>query len=480
MIARAALVLLATVCVEAGAFGATVDDFERAAAAERLLDPGCVLYDRMGRDRDCANQAADEVVRGNYPIADLDALRRHRDPRVRTLALVCLFEKGDPKLLPLIFELVGDNASTFPMRTPTATPLLGPRPPTFREILKTPQTVGEIAGAMISFYLTRAGYLYGPHGSHGCPGFAEYWSLRKDRTHLASWFSVQLDRATQGTSPVPHDRGEKFATLRSRLDALTGEDRLWYSLFVGTGEGGDHVFRESELVAVGKALGPDRLMPMIVRKAPASDPDLVPSPWPAQCGHGPERGHAMRSFVLRHASALLRPTDAQELLASPRAQSADWAIAAATLQPARAAAILQDAIAKIPSDPYGWEGARMAAALPVIAGASHTAYALDWFYSQPAAKNMTTGQEIFIGEAVERYDSGGRTLLTRLVLDRRFDAMSKLALRTLIGHVNTWLPAPLVEYPYAYVSDSEAAAIFAGWRKAVRDSVPRWPIRRSG
>ena len=58
--------------------------------------------------------------------------------------------------------------------------------------------------------------------------------------------------------------------------------------------------------------------------------------------------------------------------------------------------------------------------------------------------------------------------------------MSKLALRTLIGHVNTWLPAPLVEYPYGYVSDGEAAATFARWRKAVRDSVPRWPIRRSG
>ena len=219
MITRAVVVLLAIVCVGSSAHGATVEDFEKAAAPQRFLDLGCVLYDRMGRARDCADQAGAEVIRANHSVADLDALRRHRDPRVRTLALVCLFEKGDPQLLPRIFELVDDPGPTFPARTPTAYPSLS-LPRAFGEIPKTPQTVGSVASAMISFYLTRAGYSYGPHGSGECPGFTEYWTLRKDRAQLASWFEVQLDRATQGTSPVPGDRGRTFAAIRSRLDAV--------------------------------------------------------------------------------------------------------------------------------------------------------------------------------------------------------------------------------------------------------------------
>ena len=467
-----ALFLLATALVAAGANAATVDEFEKAAAvSEKFLDPGCVLYDRLERERDCADQAGAALVRRDYPMSDLAALTKHRDARVRTLALVCLFNKGDPKLLPLIFALVDDPGPTFPARTPVA--YLPPPPRRFDEIPQTPQTVGSIAERMLSFYLERAGYVYGSHGKSDCLGFLDYWSQRKDRDHLASWFTVQLDRATQGTSPIPGDRGQAFAALRSRLEALEGEARLWYSLFVGASEGGERVFSEAELMAVSQALGPDRLMLMLANRAPASDPDLVPRPWPFSCGHT-EVGEEMRFFVLDHAAALLRPDAAKALLDSPKAQYARWAIAAAALRPDLAGGILKTAIAKLDSKLFGWDQAKMAAALPRIAGRSHTAYALDWFYGRLPAETMATPQEVFIAELIGPSGSGARALLVQLVLDPRFDAIPEPALRALILRLNGWLPTPLVEWPYVSLADGEKKMIFAEWRKVVRDNVPRW------
>lgn len=282
-----------------------------------------------------------------------------------------------------------------------------------------------------------------------------------------------MDRATQGTSPIQSDRGKAFAALRTRLDALGGEDRLWYSLFVGASEGGDRVFSEAELLAISKALGSDRLMLMLANRAPASDPDLVPRPWPSGCGHS-EIGEEMRNFVLDHAAALLRPDDARALLESPKARYAKWAIAAAALRPDLAEGILKTAIAKLDRDVFGWDQAQMAAALPRIVGASHTAYALDWFYGRLPSETMTTAQEVFITHVVDRSGSDGRALLVRLVRDRRFESIPEPALRALIRRINAWLPEPLVEWPYASLADDEKEKTFTEWRKLVRDSVPRW------
>ena len=472
---KIAALLVALVAFAPAASGATVDEFEKAAAVpERFLEMGCVVYGRVGRDRGCADQAGAELIGRSYPVVELEALTRHRNPRVRTLALVFLFETLDPKLLPVIFTLVDDTRETFPARVPVA---YSPPGRTFNQILKERQTVGEIAEQLLSFYLRRAGYSYGVRGG-SCPGFEDYWALRKGRAYLAGWFAVQLDRATEGTSPMPSDRGAAFAALRSRLDALGDDDRLWYSLFVGTSEGGERVFTEAESLAFGKALGPDRLMAMLALQAPESDPDLAPKNWPTHCGRS-EIGTRMRWFVLDHAAILLRPGDAPALLASPEAKYATWAIGAAAVRPDRAEEILKRASANLDGKLFGWDQARMAAALVRIAGPSHTAYALDWFYSRLPDEPLANAQEGFIRDVVERSGPGGRALLASLVLDPRLETISESAFKELINRVNAWVPTPLVERPYDYVSPETRAAVFGEWRRRVRESVPQWNVMTS-
>ena len=471
MSVRAAVCLLAIICIAGPARATTLDDFEKAAAVpEKFLDLGCVVYDRMERARECPEQAATELPRRDYPTSDLEALAKHRDPRVRALALVSLAAKEDPTLLPLIFTLTGDQAPTFPAHTPVA--YIAPPPRAFSAIPKTPQTVGAIAEGVLNFYLIRAGHNYGSSG-RWCPGFADYWEARKGRANLASWFVVQLDRATQGTSPIPDDRGNAFAALRARLEALSGDDRLWYSLFVGASEGGERIFSEVEMLDFGRSLGPDRLMLMLFNQAPASDPDLVPKPWPSGCGSS-EVGEGMRAFVLEHAPALLRPDDASRLLESPKAKYATWAIGAASLRPDHAEGVLKTAIANLPSNPFVWDQARMAAALPRIAGPMHNAYALDWFYSQVPVQTNANVQEVFIREVAERSGSAGRALLVQLVMDTRFETISEPALKTLLLYINRRLPAPLVKNPYGYVTADQKKTTFAEWRQAIRASAPRW------
>ena len=350
----------------ATSYGSTIADFEKAAASEGFLDLDCVFYYKF----DCPFQAGRELVRSDYPVPDLEALTKHRDPRVRTLALVGLFQKRAHKLLPVIFALVDDDAPTFPARTreraidPAALRRLRRQdPPSFVELPQTPQSVGAVAEGLVTFYLKQAGYRFRSYHGTPCFGFPHYWEQCKDRDYLASWFAVELHFAARD----PVDAARALAALRSRLDALEGEDRLWYSLFVGTSEWGDRIFSKADLLAVGQALGPDQLMLMLASRAPASDPDLVLQADTAKCADGPVGGR-MRAFVLGNAAALLRPEDADALLESAKVHDLSRAIAAAMLRPDLAESILKGALARVDGNYSGGTQAILAVALVRLGG----------------------------------------------------------------------------------------------------------------
>jgi hypothetical protein len=443
--------------------------FERAATVpERYVDVHCALYDR-NTGTWCTNQAGAELNPDDFTAAELESLTRHADPRVRTLALLKIAQRVDPRLLPAVFALVTDKANTYSAHTPVAMIMHTD----YSKVPKTPQTVGQVAEHVLDFYLEPAGYSYGAQGTRSCPGFPHYWERRKDRTALASWFTAELYRATQRSSPIRSGRERQFAALRRRIDQLTGDERLWYSLHIGASEGGHRVFTEAETVAAAQAIGPERLMEMIHGKGPAFDPDLVFTDRPGGCS-GNDASEPMRRFVLEHSAQLLRAPDADGLV-TRNEQHALWAIAAVALRPDRAAAILKPRIETISPEVFGWDQARMAAALVHYGGAAHIPYALDWFYGRSHAETTTNAQEIFINQFIEKWTDERIAVLTRLVRDPRFDRISVPALRMLILRINRWLPAPLVADPYGYLGEGrEQAETVARWRRLVQESVPNW------
>ena len=84
---------------------------------------------------------------GNWTKSDFLPLLKHNDAKVRTLALIALYNLDDPQVLPDIFPLVTDQASTFVAMLPFAFPSFTEAKITAETTEK--QTVGTIASAII-------------------------------------------------------------------------------------------------------------------------------------------------------------------------------------------------------------------------------------------------------------------------------------------------------------------------------------------
>ena len=232
-------------------------EFERLAAELPYLTLRGVLYYRPDDFyssqrfanptlREVHNRIISEVTSGNYSRDAVLEQLSHPDPKVRTLAAVALFDREDPFSLPLLVKLCADYARTFDGRPELAPelasgPYWGSAPPPLE------QYVSDVAREMLEFYMKRAGFHYKQfHPSQ--PGFAEYWSERKGRSHCASWFAVQLARASQGTSPPPNESLKRIRGLRRRIDALPLADRAWVLLRLNGEDGGSALVTETEML----------------------------------------------------------------------------------------------------------------------------------------------------------------------------------------------------------------------------------------
>ncbi len=249
----------------------------------------------------------------------------HPDAKVRTLALAALIDQEDSRFLPQMHALVTDRAATFSGLVPTANSALVPRP----------QSVGELASLLTRFYTP------------------ETWKEDQERGYSALWFLFKLERATQSTSPIRPERIPRVREVRRQIELVPQPDRalILLSLHSGAWNHGDPLVTESELVAQLKSLGHEAMLRLLRKQAISSDRSLQSAP------SGNATYHGMCLFVLRHARELLLGSDADALLAREKWErgqqelgmreamiSPEWAIAAASLRPAKAAGILNAAL----------------------------------------------------------------------------------------------------------------------------------------
>lgn len=99
----------------------TRSDFESLAAELPYLSLGSVLYDRPDSPLHVPDPAIrkenarilERVTDGRDASEALLDLLVHREPKVRTLAAVALFDREDPAVLPALAKLHADEAATF-------------------------------------------------------------------------------------------------------------------------------------------------------------------------------------------------------------------------------------------------------------------------------------------------------------------------------------------------------------------------------
>jgi hypothetical protein len=427
-------------------------DLEKLAANLKFF----ALDDTMslsGVPRAMAQKYREEVrplQEKKYSIKDLVALLTHDDPRVRTLAAAALFARGDPKVLPFLVPLTKDPAETFPEPQLTAEPF-----PPVNALRLAKRTVAQQVNRMVQTYLIPAGYHYGAEGKYGNPGFEDYWAKRKDRAWCASWFLVDLHRASRGTRPTPRECIPAVKEVRRRIDQVPEPDRTFLLLWLHDVYGEDAFVTERELIAACKKIGPEALVKMLQRKIPSADPDLQPRP---------SNNYAyarMIMFVLKHARDLLRAEDADALLACERWERdyqkhrvtdpllvAEWFLAAVELQPARAKEILK----------IGWDKfqrghsfdadhrAKLALSWWHRVGKDDTAFVLNWFYDEkPQRGQFPHCRAFFLKQFGPKAPQPDRKLIHALIVDRRFDTLDWQTLQALGELINSWEKQPVID-----------------------------------
>jgi len=407
----------------------------------------------------------------------LAALLKNPDPKVRTLALGAIFLREDGRDLPLIASLINDPAKTFPdlHRPPAGGNAM---PPPLLE-LETPQTVGDVARKMLCFWIFPP-QQFGDRQPHiTADEFADYWEKHAGRKYSASWFTVKMMRATQLTTPIQPEYLPDIQRVVAEMQALPMPDRAWIQIYVLAPDFDNKIMTDDELIATAKKLGPDALLRFLQRKPVSDDPDLLMDKdnfefiW-------------MCNFILHHADQLLRPKDADALLACEYVDNfsggvnPSWSIAAAFLQPSRAGKILHNALAQETRD-FDPAAGQLAGALWQIRGSAEMDFLVNWFYkAEPKDTWGQTSSFLWAVKAAARPDT--KELLAALVKDPRFDHTGVGEIEEILETVNAGRATPLVsERDISAVEPNSLLgkrAVLVNWRNLLRREygLPEEPV----
>jgi hypothetical protein len=326
------------------------------------------------------------LMQKDYPVPFLLSLLKDPDAKIRTLAAAALVAKGDPRLQRYLAPLVDDQSLTFDVLTFPLTDNYVP--PQY-----APQTV-----AMAVLQLTQ---------KVNREAFDQYWATHDNRDYCADWFLWQFHRP-------------QFAPVaRHAIQDVPSPDRELIILWIGSGRS-DFAneryvgYSEAELLDAAKHLGRQDLLAVLRKQPPTTDPDILHPKWPTSSfEHYSEMGH----FLLAHAKDLLAPSDCEALLALEIAErktrswapvtNADydqgpayrewWPIAAASLRPDEADAILDVAQTRWP------DTGNISLARWDIRGPSALPKILQWFDSSPAAKE-SLAKAIYLAKPNEQYE----------------------------------------------------------------------------
>ena len=387
----------------------TGEAFQRLARGISYLTYGDVLWQRTPSyfkddpDLKTSWENYQQAMAVMTDLAELKILASHPDSKVRTLAMMRLYNMEEPEAFRVIYGRVSDDAETFPSRS-FLTQISG----TDRMQLESkPCTVAKVANLM----LEQAGFPLRWLGDPATGGSIEEWT---------GWYEYLYRRATGRTSPIPKNRVPKMAAVRRKIDALPPVTRAWMLLAVGTidldiNEGRDprvHIplfATEEDLIAAAKQLGPDALLAFLRdgTRTGLRDPK----------GDDASKG---RGFIIANAGDLFRKEDADVLMAM------DLLVAAADANPELASDRIRQALAGWETDKsiyYDQRGDALAALLD-LCGDRESDFVVRTFYEEPWATARSNAEDAFIRELGRRKPKEWKKTIRGLVGHREFERLN--------------------------------------------------------
>ena len=369
------------------------------------------------------------------------------DAKIRTLSMAALASRDDITVLPAIAALVYDMAPTY-----SGLHQLNEGVPE-RERKVDDQMVCEVAQHIIGFYLDQ-GSDPGCNVAEVTRKTEEYVEKVQQRPYCAVTFLLAITRSLD-YDPDSKAYADAKAKIRLNLAKVPNPDRAWISLWLDQKCPYYNLYSQDELIAMFKDLGPDEIMLFLEGKKKA--------------GTDPDAQDADIFFFLKFADRLLRPADADALISkgnTPIAYpitdlqgkvtegkswpDAHWLIAAAKLQPNRAAAILRSAFDRYasietPKGPTitfyigtpskytkGDTKAELCVALWQMCGESQASFIADRFYNtsygyreDPTQGDLNRGWRCdFIDQMAKVKEPPSRKMIAYLLEDKRVETYS--------------------------------------------------------
>ena len=412
-----------------------ISETRRIAGATVAISSGNVLYKSWPRGDDLGPpewQAVWQVIHSlaQQPEAAEELVRDH-DAKVRTLALLGLYDTEDPRFLPLIAGSLTDTSEAFKEPAPRHQVLTAMPMPMYED---KAVTVGRIAADIINRHLMCSGArtVWSTGGKIERKSFDEFWKKHAGRPSYAGLWQLKVDRARAGSNPVPKGRYEEMEAVRHGVEALPSPDRELTLLWLWTGQrswtagerSGERWLSDDELVDTAKKLGRKTLLDLLAGQVPSDDPDLQP----ASRGEY-DAGSRVILFILEQAPRLLQKGDATELLrleaGTAALRSAQWSIAAARLDSHRSVKILNDAFRRFTREGSSDAHNRslLAIALWKTAGIKARAQLVDWFYSEQSILGLNYHELAPFFDAISGREVVARPLLKAIIADRRLERM---------------------------------------------------------
>jgi len=421
------------------------------------------------------------------PLADVRALLKHADPKVRTLGIVLLFDLERVDVLPDIATLAGDAGETFPEPAPIAVTIASD-PGDAWPLEK--RTVGDWARAAIRPYV-EASYELGQDKLLRDVRTADAAALRERITKFAAsrdpasstaGLVVAVERATGEIESLQPERAGRAAEVIRRVTELPMPRQFFVALRVDferfKGEG----YVPDYLLALARRVPREARLAPLRGERGIDDPDLPP-------GFG-------YSYFLDHPVDLFRESDARLLLDleqkvperpwypgdENRLGNAAYAIAAARLRPEEAEGVLTAAVGRYGRRHQDEQRMALAAALAELGSDKGVGVAVDWFYREdPHAGSFGGGREEFLDRLHERSPMRYKAAVARIVKDERLNTLGPPTTRMLLTSVEGYLGRSLadeedVRQSYGFDEAQQRGKFepLGEWQKKLRDTAEEW------